>query len=125
MSSFVVSPLCISQIISSMRRPRTDTIRSSLVRMNPQKLTETMLKMNLKATGQRYGSTENADETYVFQDILTSDTQGYLSLRCFLYQCSAGSVPRMKLYKELQKISDQMAHNIARNRASVENAEWD
>ena len=49
---------------------------------------------------------------------------GYKALRCLLYQCSEGDVPKTPLFKELQAAAAEVAHEIVSSLPQYEEAAW-
>ncbi len=53
-----------------------------------------------------------------------SEVHVYMSLRCWMYQCSEGSVPETRLFKLMSAVSDSMAHSIVDRLPEVQRAPW-
>ena len=88
------------------------------------RLGDALLRMNREAVNQRYSENESVKEAFHFDDVLVSPSQALKSLRCFLYQCSEGSVPNTELYKVMRSIADFLAMHIIEEMPQYQNAEW-
>jgi hypothetical protein len=92
---------------------------------NRDRLGTELLKMNIDAVSQRY----NEKPVYPLYNYRTpqpvSKMQGLKSLKCYLYQCSEGDIPEKSLlYKELDKLSGDIAYNIVSKMKKYDAAEW-
>lgn len=96
-------------------------------------LCDRLWRMNVAAVCQRYQHVQpstygtwadQSDQTinYVVPDY--DPIQFVKSLRCYIYQCSEGSVPKRKLYKFLNKLADDMAYNIVSSLPDYQGAQW-
>jgi len=88
-----------------------------------------LLKMNIKAFNQRYEGSHKEDESiinkYSFENRTADNLQYLKTLMCFLYQCSEGTVPKMKLYKMLELLKNELAFKvIEENIPEFEKKEW-
>lgn len=130
MSAFIVEKQTIDRIINSILARRTElTYAEGIPNIpfdNQEELTafgQKLWNMNIDAVNQRYDES-NDIPTYAFARIKVSHIQALKSLRCFLYQCSEGDVPATKLYKELDKLSLELAYMITTESQAYDNAEW-
>lgn len=53
-----------------------------------------------------------------------SKTQFLKSLNCIHYQMAEGNVPSAKFYKDVEKLMNAVAYNIATQSAEYDKAEW-
>lgn len=120
MSSYIVPNETINRILSI----------ESLTPLGTTKLTRMgrkFLKMNTKAVNQKYASNTDKShdfDTYTFQRVHTSIEQAFYSLSCLIYQCSEGTIPKSKTYKELVKFRNELANRIATREAEKAGAKW-
>ena len=125
MSSFIVTDKTISRICTSLAIGQ-DTI--SLTRLGRR-----LLKMNIRATGQRYPDKPYLDEqqakkainTFNYDPAYCNKYQELKSLQCYLYQCSEGTIPQTKLYRELRKHETELINAIISSIPEYDKAEWD
>jgi hypothetical protein len=87
-----------------------------------------MFALNVRAVNARYGL--GAAKTFrplTFKHHLVhppSEAFAYVSLGCWLYQCSEGKVPETRLFKLMSSVCDSMAHNLADRLPEVQKAPW-
>ena len=132
MSAFLMSNKTISKLAYALSGEETDIKELSSEYEKPEVLALDLYRLNVKALSERYGKDE-AEKWGAFEFIKTDEfnesnkdlAQYYRSLRCFLYQCSEGNVPKTKLFETLDKLSDIIAHRIASNWSDELGAEWD
>lgn len=137
MSSYIVQFKTIDRIVSLIERIRRET--SSQIKIpfgdNAEtKFGKKLLKLNIKATGQRYDT--NIEKTqkdfevfadkYIFnpKNGITNIIQQFKALNCFLYQCLEGNVPKIKLYKELRELQNHVSYKIINELPEYDKAEW-
>jgi hypothetical protein len=86
-----------------------------------------LLRMNHRATRQRYGDPEplHIEYRYPLRFLQTTKVQALKATRCLLYQCSEGNVPDEPLFKELERFSDCQAHWIVSDLPEYSEAAWD
>lgn len=87
-----------------------------------------MFNLNVAAVNGRYG----ADQAGQFRPLnycagyqLASRVQVLKSLRCWLYQCTEGTVPETDLYKIMEEYAKQLAYEIIARLPEYASAEWD
>ncbi|MBW8034845.1 MAG: hypothetical protein FVQ79_04150 [Planctomycetes bacterium] len=147
MSSYVVDPKTINIIIHGLYyaskyqqernypsirqaeagQPNYQWMHTELYIQNPQEaasLGETLYKMNINATNQRYpndtpetlpGTYENGQlSPYCYQLVSTDRNRVYKAIGKYLYQCNEGDVDQLPLFITLQNWYDELAHKIAR-----------
>jgi hypothetical protein len=125
MSSFIVSDECINNFLVFITRNFSQNKLQT-------ELGQELLKMIIEATNQRYPAnhylTPEEDKeriaNFEFKARNVSKIQGLKSLQCFLYQCSEGTVPRMKLYKLMRDFEYNMAKEIISELPEYDKAEW-
>ena len=89
---------------------------------------QTLLKMNGESLRQRYGDNEPLP-VYTYDGPACgmptqSKVQTFKSIRCFLYQCAEGDVPRKRLFKDIDRMSMNLAHSIINDLPEYETAVW-
>lgn len=94
--------------------------------MAPEKLLrEDLLAMNVNAVAARYGVKNNVPFnhnvtcTHVMPDVFL-----YKLLRCFLYQCSEGTIDQLQLYQELERFGQFIADDIVSALPEYGNSPW-
>lgn len=124
MSAFIVGDETIDRILSYLKTHNTQSIE--LKGVDITKFGRKLLSMNIDAVNQRYGGeyTGNEVKNYTFNMVDVSPVQAFKSLRCFLYQCSEGNVPKRKLYKTMDKLSDEISYEIVTSLPEYENGRW-
>ena len=139
MSSYIVENKTISRIVNFLFWSGSDSVFRSENKRNIEKLGfnlfedeglnklgQAMLEMNFKAVNQRY-STKDEVEEFKLKHMELKERglhQVLKSIQCFLYQCSEGTVPRMKLYKTLKKIEKAVMYEIIDEMPEYKQAEW-
>lgn len=153
MSAFVVDPKTINRILTFLEGRVLGDDTTQLGRFAQKELTkiewgltpseticdlgQAMYNLNVNAVRQRYpddephelpGSYGEDDKArllpYEKETVRCSVHQAFMSLRCWLYQCSEGNVPGSSLFQTFAKIRDRMAYGIAIDHPAVEAAEW-
>jgi hypothetical protein len=135
MSSFLVSPNCLSRIVTFL-----DTVGSSntihaygIARLLEEygfdvgshdfteKMYGILLETNLDALDERYGHRTGKDDLkfskskgadYSFKTIHAQPIQVYQDVRCLGYQCSEGRVEELDEYRFLEELENRIAHYI-------------
>jgi len=112
MSSYVVKDRTIDIIVSFLGRD--------------QKYGKQLMAMNCKAVNQRYNDRKGMSSNvgYSFKFVNASKIQVLKSMRCFLYQCYEGTVPGMKLYKDLEIEMRCLAIEVIDSLPEWKEAEW-
>lgn len=93
-----------------------------------EKLGQAMFKLNVQAITERYGEGEaekfrKLDYKYSLQPHYTV-ISAYKNLRCWLYQCTEGDVPKTPLFKLMHGIADSIADHIVSRLPAYEKAPW-
>lgn len=84
-----------------------------------------LLALNIQAVNERYNESKSViPNGYQFNYEITDRIGAYKSLRCLIYQCSEGDVPKTALYKTLKEISDYMANSIVSSLKIYEDRPW-
>ena len=134
MSSFIVNYRTINRILNYIDLGINDyskkyiisDLKDKLKIRNLQSFGVKLLKLNIDAVNQRYN--ENQDYSYAlgfrFEPFCVLDIQGLKSLRCLLYQCDEGNVPKRKIFKVLEQFSLAMAYQIVGRLEEYEKSEW-
>ena len=124
MSSHIVEDETISRFLSVISAKAFDEQNTKLGRK--------LLAMNIKATEQRYPGNHFLTEVqkkkrlkdFEFNFTKVSKIQALKSLTCFLYQCSEGTVPKSKLYKEMREKENTLMYKIIDELPEYDKAEW-
>ena len=87
-----------------------------------------MFALNVRAVDERYGR----DEAKEFRPLDFEYTplprptavEAYKALACWRYQCSEGNVPETRLYKLMEDVRNDIAHNIVSALPDYDAAPW-
>ncbi len=81
-----------------------------------------LIKLNMEALRQRYGD-RPLPFTYVHREHTDPDPllARLRAVACLTYQCSEGDVPSKPLYKLLEVVEDDLAHQCARKHNTIAN----
>lgn len=129
MSSYVVDHKTIHKIIAGIKthsRDRDDVVG------HETKFGRKLLRMNEAAVDERYhdpthrpGTIGQRGVEYRFVEVLPPTRVEFVkALRCFLYQCCEGSVPKWKLYKRMDDIVRCVSSSIVADLPEYDRAEW-
>ncbi len=119
MSAYVVENKTINKIITFLNG--NQDMRSYLYHSKgidldthekSQNFGQRLLALNIQAVNERYNESESVFQPFEFHYELTDEIGAYKALRCLIYQCSEGDVPKTELYKTLNDIENYMAHLI-------------
>lgn len=129
MSAFLVEDKTINRVVSYLweHRKRLDlTEVGGLDKPSDrQKLAEAMYELNQQALVARYGKRDDIPAP-VFSETTAAPIQVYKSLRCWLYQCSEGTIPEESLFfAAMEKIGGQIAERIVMSSREYDLAGWD
>jgi hypothetical protein len=90
--------------------------------------------MNEAAVGTRYPNAVKRNEpgikapTFAMTDPdgahYPTPIEMFAAMRCLLYQCHEGNVPRRTLYKELNAVAGELAQRIVQDLPEYEKAPW-
>ena len=142
MSSFIVEDETINRIVSYLSYAQYQEFWQRQIKKKynfdlkafegRQSLGRFMFNMNVKATGQRYSESEfgiGDMRSMIFEyndSVWAGDTlQVYKSIKCWLYQCSEGSVFDSEDYKFFERIQGSIADDIIDKMPEYENAVWE
>lgn len=85
-----------------------------------------LLELNVEAIFQRYGKKAKkivAIDKYGYSNHQSSNIYAYKAIRCWLYQCAEGDVPKEPLYKAMEKFSLLLAGEIVENLKEYDEAD--
>jgi hypothetical protein len=119
--------LCSDQMISDLAYHLTLRMARNGESRCEELLARDMHDLNVDALGQRYGDRREDFAPFVYQEprIIMTDVALHKGLRCWLYQCAEGDVPERDLYKELERLSDDLALDIVHSLPEYDTAAWD
>lgn len=133
MSAYIVDEKTINKVITFLDNDQE--MRSYLhhqlnidldTRDRAQDFGNKLMALNIQAVNERYEEhTPIIPNGYQFRYELTDRIGAYKALRCLIYQCSEGDVPKTKLYNVLEDISSYMAHSIVSSLKTYEDRPWD
>jgi len=124
-SSYIVEDNTINKILSYIAGNDGHFFGERLSPQDLTKLGRKLLKMNAKAVGQRYNEPLNKEVgRYVFSQTVASRIEALKALHCYRYQCSEGTVPRQKLYKDINSLIHSLENKIVHRLPEYEKATW-
>jgi len=101
-------------------------MRRHLNTSDPEGLYQKVLNLNLEALDQRYGGDQpSSRDGYKYDPYTDARNNRYSELkriRCYLYQCFEGSVPKTNLYKEIDRVANHLAYDIVSDLPEYENS---
>ncbi len=114
-------PLC-----SLVRGLQSTSPRQSILAVALDVLGARMRDMSIAAVNYLYEDrdSDTLQPDYFFEPEAAAPSQVLKSLGCFLYQCNEGDVPKMDLYKRLERFRMQLAYDIATHTKEYDEAEW-
>lgn len=124
MSCFVVSDRTVNKVVSAML-PAGHSCEDG------ENLGRELLAMNNDAVRVRYSNpsgmtTDPDDYEYPGNVNAYSDMAKLKAVNCLIYQCSEGAEIRSRdLYRQLEEISDTLAHNIVGTLKAYQDLPWD
>ena len=123
MSSWIISNIGINRFLGEILKCPDEKFKTNFGRK--------LLKMNIEATEQRYiepylnqQQKKERLKNFRFSQQPINKIQSLKSLSCFLYQCSEGSIPKRKLYKEMRDKETALAFDIINELPEYDKAEW-
>ena len=122
MSAFFVGNNSISKLANEIIKYRKD------MGSDAKGLALKLYDMNFEALEARYSEQSlGMMEKFEYDDgaFFDGEAQFYKSLQCYLYQCNEGDVDESKLYKEIEKVCNALAHIIAGRWADKQGAKWE
>ena len=128
MSAFLVSNSTISKLADAIKYfDKKFYEKYSSVR----KLARDLYDLNVWALEERYEDPSDMISEFEYEPVFFNLreekglAQFYMSLCCFLYQCTEGKVVDSKLYKELKRVRRDLADKIAIEWSTKCGAEWE
>ena len=139
MSAYIVEDATINRIVSFLalnrdgdwyRRLIKDNTGCDLVTPEGQRnLANAMFNLNCKAIDERYGegqAKEFRDLDFKYRREIPDRMKAYTSLKCWLYQCTEGSVPdESLLYSTMNQIKGEIADDIVSSLPAYQAAKWE
>lgn len=135
MSAFLVTNETINALVwalqnASGRSTEHDTATLAGQIYGPEatslaRLGQVLVDMNAAAVRARYG---DCPGRYCYRYRPTAGyplVAAYKATRCYLYQCSEGTIPDLPEFQDVQRLADRLAHQIAASTEAYQNAEWD
>lgn len=131
MSSFQVSNDCLAAVLDGIEHVKKQhgcyPHFPEALKADPQTLWAKLGRLNAEAVSQRYneapGETDPAPEPrnpfFAGADMVDC----YKAIRCLLYQCSEGDVPKRPLFKAMRECNDLLAHQIVSGLSAYERSE--
>ena len=133
MSAFIVEDKTINRVVSHLEWDR-DGQAWTMHRLEKEglpiisdELGQAMFALNVEAVEQRYGegeAKEFRDLNYRYSPQNAKIHQVLKSLRCWIYQCSEGSVPETPLFQIMDEYSSALALIIVSDMPEYERANW-
>lgn len=124
MSAFMVNDGTIDRAVSAMIAFGETAVGAPTAadQCALNKLGAELIKLNMEALRQRYRA-RPLPFTYVHRDHTDPDPllARLRAVACLTYQCSEGNVPEKPLYKLLQVVEDDLAHQCARKHNTIAN----
>lgn len=132
MSAFVVEDKTINRVIFHLTTNRdlswyADKYRLREGNGNVEAFGKALFDLNCAAVEARYGKGEAAKFrrlNYKYKTEPCRNIQALKSLRCLIYQCSEGDIPKTDLYKFLDELSFEIALEIIRRMPEYDEADW-
>jgi hypothetical protein len=117
MSAFMVTTETMHRVVSAMVESYASVAQCDA-------LGRRLFEMNKAALMERYGEAEEVPE-YKWDHRDASLLDSYRAVACLVYQCSEGKIPETQLYRDLDRVSDLLAHQIAGDAATAAKVPWD
>jgi hypothetical protein len=148
MSSFIVNTTTMTKVVLAILQ-NTDEFHGTMTHRREivdDPLNEAQLKagteiggklyaMNQAAVRVRYPDMAKRNEPGMKAPIFAMTDQErahyptpmelFASIRCLLYQCHEGEVPKRTLYKELNAVAGELAQRIVQDLPEYQRAPWD
>lgn len=127
MSAFIVSDGTMDRVVAAVLMIRRKTTFDGLPATpeNATKIGRRLYVLNSAAVGQRYDENEIEGAGYTYRPIDRGEPAFYKAVRSLLYQCSEGDVPERELFKDLERLSEQLAARYIKATKVYESAPWD
>lgn len=126
MSAYIVEKATIDRIASHLYGQPTyhwTEAERQHIPSDPTEIGQRLYALNVAAVDARYNET-NPIPLYRFESRPSRSIQLLKSLRCLLYQCSEGDVPKRPLYQLLEDESHRLALDIISSLPEWTAADW-
>ena len=133
MSSFFVGNKLISKLANTIKVYYPQVLEDLNVK-NSQELSRLLYNLNVEALRQRYDDDyidmikdfeyDEGDGNFYFIKEDKELAQFFMNLECFLYQCREGNVPDKEEFKVLERLSTDLAYEIAFKFSHEKGAKW-
>ena len=137
MSAFIVSERTMKDIIYNLFWNHEFKNQTSILDRYGYKTSEDfdrlaieLYKMNREAVKQRYNEADDSDYIKIPEKLnwdggKIDKFQALKSMRCLIYQCAEGNVPKTKLFKFLEELIESWTWYIINAMPEYEKARWD
>lgn len=133
MSSFIISNKTMQNIINGLywnhyfKHNSTTLQRNGIETQRDFKILAAKLyKLNAEAVRQRYREEEAKEVEFKWErDEKVDMYQTVKSMECLQYQCTEGTIPKMRLYKLLDELIIEMKTMIISMQPEYQKAKWD
>jgi hypothetical protein len=115
-SAFIVSKSCMDRAVEALIQATADSLKPDLFETCPETdpdamrtwLGRRLYVMNRRAIRERYGETVSLEPyTFTAPEGATPEACAK-ALHCLRYQCTEGNVPGSKLYKQMERLLDDL-----------------
>lgn len=138
MSAYIVDNKTINRIVNLLvhevrNYPFSDNLKEVLAKLgfdlttdvSAEKLANDMFTLNVSAVRQRYSEVGPIPPFAYVKSSLESFMQTFKSLRCWLYQCCEGDVPKSSLYQVFDGyVEKYLLKRVVYNLPEYHRAEW-
>lgn len=116
MSAFLVSNATMNRVVAAINDEAKRT-----------EFGKALFAMNHRALNARYNDPiiTEAEIDLTSSPRNYSAIEKYKAIMCLKYQCSEGDVPDEPLFKELEELGNQVAHDIAHDHPEYSKVPWD
>ena len=137
MSAFIVSSHLMQKVVTAILQ-NTDkfaaiqTFRGQLVddpptdaqRQTGEDIGKRLFGMNAAAIKARYGTLPQRSAFRFAGWADATQVEQFKAIRCLLYQACEGTVPKGRLYGELNRVAGELAQRIVQDSPDYEKALW-
>ena len=137
MSAYIVDDETIDRIVNYVKFTQNGEEAAQRILqkyvIDPEKLGRELFALNVEAVRQRYSDCKSIEDMpgkighyeYVHTPSINGNRFQILkSMKCWLYQCSEGDVPKRPLFKAIEELSNDLAHTIVGGMPEYERARW-
>jgi len=138
MSAYIVDDETINHIVSHLEESENRAwnerrLKESVgFKMDSRMLGTTMFALNVEAVGQRYPDCKGVADMpgkighveYEHRYLVCNRAQALKSMRCWLYQCSEGTVATHPVIKAMDEIAADLALAIVADTPEYKKADW-